>query len=150
MKTEENIKRLFAKVLEEHGNNKSAAAASLETNPVTFWGWVTGKRGLNKALCSAIDKAGGKLFLPGEDAPLSARQGSEREIERLREKADALARENALLHKLVKKYEADEHEKNKHPQTQDGCQDGPVLPAGPERAKQNNGVDTFPGAGQSV
>ena len=41
-------------------------------------------------------------------------------------------------------------EKNEHPQTQEGCQGGPALPAGLERAKQNNGVDTLPGTGQSL
>ena len=135
MKIEESIKRLFANVLEEYGNNKSAAAASLEANPVTFWGWVTGKRGLNKALCSAIDKAGGKLLLPGEDTSFSSGQDSAREIEKLREKTESLARENALLYKLVSRYEADERKKKEGSKEQEPNQEGSAHAAGPRQAK---------------
>ena len=35
-------------------------------------------------------------------------------------------------------------EKNEHPQTQERCEGGPVLPAGLERGRQNNAVDTLP------
>ena len=66
MGIENDIQKLFSKVLEEYGGNKSAAAEALGVNNVTFWGWITGKRSLNSVLCGAIDKAGGILLLPGE------------------------------------------------------------------------------------
>jgi len=69
MKSEERIKQLFQKVLDDHGGNKAAAAASLDTNHVTFWGWVQGKRGLSKALLNAIDKAGAQITFP--DQPIA-------------------------------------------------------------------------------
>ena len=66
MGIENDIQKLFSKVLEEYGGNKSAAAEALGVNNVTFWGWITGKRSLNSVLCGAIDKAGGILLIPGE------------------------------------------------------------------------------------
>ena len=109
MGIEQDIERLFASVLEKYRGNKAAVAASLDINAVTFWGWATGKRKPPAALCKAIDKAGGILLIPGEPAPV--RQENEEELVRLRDKIDSLTRENALLHKLVNKYEAEEHEK---------------------------------------
>lgn len=66
MGIENDIQKLFSKVLDQYGGNKSAAAEALGVNNVTFWGWVTGKRSLNPVLCGAIDKAGGILLIPGE------------------------------------------------------------------------------------
>ena len=66
MGIENDIQKLFSKILEQYGGNKSAAAEALGVNNVTFWGWVTGKRSLNPVLCGAIDKAGGILLIPGE------------------------------------------------------------------------------------
>lgn len=68
MGIENDIQKLFSKILEQYGGNKSAAAEALGVNNVTFWGWVTGKRSLNSVLCGAIDKAGGILLVPGETA----------------------------------------------------------------------------------
>jgi hypothetical protein len=110
MGIEEDIKSLFKEVLVKHGGNKAAAARSLDTNSVTFWGWVTAERKPPAALCRAIDKAGAKLVWTGEDVfTLSAK---DQEIKKLQEKIESLSRENDLLNKLVRKYEADEHEKN--------------------------------------
>ena len=114
MGIEKDIERLFASVLEKYRGNKAAAAASLDINAVTFWGWATGKRKPPAALCKAIDMAGGILLIPGDSAPIL--QDNEEELVRLREKVDSLTRENSLLNKLVNKYEADEREKNEAPQ----------------------------------
>ena len=69
MSIEESIKKLFNQLIEQHGGNKAAAAASIGVNPVTFWGWVNSKRGLNPALCQAIDRAGAILLIPGDNLP---------------------------------------------------------------------------------
>lgn len=66
MGIEQDIKKLFSKVLDKYEGNKSAAAENLGVNNVTFWGWITGKRNLNSVLCKAIDNAGGILLIPGE------------------------------------------------------------------------------------
>lgn len=124
MGIEKDIERLFASVLEKYRGNKAAAAASLDTNAVTFWGWASGKRKPPAALCKAIDMAGGVLLIPGEPAP--ARQENEEEILRLREKIDSLTRENALLNKLVSKYEAEEHEKKEASENQDSYTNRPT------------------------
>lgn len=57
---------------------------------------------------------GGRIVWPGEDSPPS--QDRDHAIERLRDKVEALTRENIVLHKLVNKYEAEEREKNEDPQ----------------------------------
>ena len=125
MTIENDIQRLFEMVLQKYGGNKAAAAASLNTNAVTFWHWVSGTRKLPSTLCKAIDNAGGRLLLPGENAPLSTEQ--DREVERLREKIEHLTKENALLTKLLSKYEAEEQEKKGAPGT------GGVPPTGSVR-----------------
>ena len=56
MGIENDIQKLFSKVLEEYGGNKSAAAEALGVNNVTFWGWITGKRSLNSVLCELLIK----------------------------------------------------------------------------------------------
>ena len=66
MGIENDIEKLFSKVVDNYDGNKAAAAEALGVNTVTFWGWVTGKRSLNSVLCGAIDKAGGILLVPGE------------------------------------------------------------------------------------
>lgn len=127
MGIEKDIERLFASVLEKYRGNKAAAAASLDINAVTFWGWATGKRKPPSALCKAIDMAGGVLLIPGEPAPI--RQGNEEELTRLRDKVDSLTRENALLHKLVNKYEVEEHEKKEDTENQGADTRRSILPA---------------------
>lgn len=72
MSIQADIQKLFEKVLQEHGGNKAAAAASLGVNPVTFWGWVKGNRKKNEVIFDAIDRAGGKLICPGEAPAYSA------------------------------------------------------------------------------
>jgi len=116
MGIEKDLQRLFQGALSKHGGNKAAVAEILDVNPVTFWGWATGKRKpLSQSLCKAIDNAGGVLLIPGEPTP--ARQNSEDELTYLRDKVESLSRENAVLHKLVNKYEeAEEREKNEVPQ----------------------------------
>lgn len=114
MGIEKDIQRLFAGVLEKCGGNKAAAAASLNVNAVTFWGWATGKRKPPKALCAAIDSAGGKLLMPGEMPPASP--DKVKDVEDLRREIAFLTRENELLSRLVDKYTADEREKNEDPQ----------------------------------
>ena len=81
MNAEDSIKALFNKVIEDHGGNKSAAAASLHTNEVTFWGWVKGSRGLNKALLKAIDQAGARIIFPGRSSAAISRTGANSPIE---------------------------------------------------------------------
>ena len=61
-----------------------------------------------------VEGIGGRIVWPGEDSQPS--QDRDHAIERLRDKVEALTRENAALHKLVNKYEAEEREKNKAPQ----------------------------------
>ncbi len=61
MGLESDIKSLFENVLKKHNGNKKKAAESLGVNPVTFFHWVKGARGLNNVLCTAIDKTGAKL-----------------------------------------------------------------------------------------
>jgi len=114
MGIEKDIQRLFQGVLDKYDGNKAAAAASIDVNPVTFWHWVTKTRKMPSTLCKAIDSAGGKLFLPGEQPPTSPEQ--ERDIEALKKEIAFLTRENELLTRLVDKYTADEREKNEAPQ----------------------------------
>ena len=71
MGIEESILALFKQLIAQHGGNKAAAAASIGVNSVTFWGWVKSKRGLNRALCQASDRAGGILLIPGDSVPAS-------------------------------------------------------------------------------
>lgn len=130
MGIEADIQRLFAKVLQKYGGNKAAAAASLDVNNVTFWGWVTGKRQINPALCKAIDRAGGVLLLPGERTQTSAK--SDDDLEKMRERVAVLEHEislmerertalneaNDALKKLVSQLENDSAEKKLLPGTQ--------------------------------
>ena len=69
MGIEESIKELFNRLIAQHSGNNAAAAASIGVNPVTFWGWMNNKRGLNHTLCQAIDRAGGILLIPGDSVP---------------------------------------------------------------------------------
>ena len=128
MGIENDIQRLFAGVLDEHGGNKAAAAASLDVNAVTFWGWTTGKRKPPSALCKAIDSAGGKLLLPGEFPPASPDQS--RDIESLKKEIGFLTRENALLTKLVNKYDAEEREKKEASPAPEATAGRPVQSSG--------------------
>jgi len=121
MGIEKDIQRLFSGVIERHGGNKAAAAASIDVNPVTFWHWVSQTRKFPSTLCKAIDSAGGRLLIPGEAPPVIPEQNSE--IEALRKEIDFLTRENGLLRenvrltKMVSEYEAgEEREKKKAPQ----------------------------------
>lgn len=71
MGIEESIMELFNRLIVQHDGNKAAAAAAIGVNPVTFWGWVRSKRGLNSTLCQAIDRAGGILLIPGDSVPVA-------------------------------------------------------------------------------
>ncbi|MDR0827357.1 MAG: hypothetical protein LBN33_05705 [Desulfovibrio sp.] len=66
MSIEKDIQQLFELILQQHGGNKAAAAESLNVNPVTFWHWVTKTRNLPSTLCKAIDRAGARLLIPGD------------------------------------------------------------------------------------
>ena len=102
MSIHEDIQKLFAQVLREHDGNKAAAARSLGINAVTFWGWIEGSRKQKEIIFDAIERAGGRLVMPGEDKAGSA---TEHELAIVRAKAESLARENELLRKLLSKYE---------------------------------------------
>lgn len=90
MSIQADIQKLFGKVLQEHGGNKAAAAASLGVNPVTFWGWVKGNRKKNEVIFDAIDRAGGKLICPSET---SAFTSAPYELDQLREQNKKLQAE---------------------------------------------------------
>lgn len=96
MGIEEKIKALLLMVVDRHGGNKSAAASSLNANTVTFWSWVEGRRGLNKALCDVIDRAGGVLLLPGEGTATDCHrcQNLEKEIDTLNAEIGRLKAKN--------------------------------------------------------
>ena len=68
MSIEHDIQRLFRRILDEENGNKAAAANRLNTNAVTFWGWITGSRGQKgrQTFYNAIDLAGGRLLVPGD------------------------------------------------------------------------------------
>lgn len=70
---------------------------------------------------------GGRIVWPGEDSPPSWEHA--REIERLREKVESLTKENIVLHKLVNKYEAEEHEKKEETKNRETDTRKPILPA---------------------
>lgn len=99
MGIEKDIIRLFQKVIDEYGSARQAAA-HLDTNNVTLWNWVTGKRSLNPALCKAIDKAGGILLIPGERMPEG--EGVPQRIAQLEDENAALKQEVESL----KRYQA--------------------------------------------
>lgn len=111
MGIEKDIQLLFSAIVTKYDGNMTEAATSLDVNPVTFWGWATGKRKpLSRPLCETLDKAGARLLLPGENPP--APPESVNEIASLKKDNDYLKRENDLLRRLVDKYEAEEREKN--------------------------------------
>ena len=80
MGIEESIKELFNRLIAQHSGNNAAAAASIGVNPVTFWGWMNNKRGLNHTLCQAIDRAGGILLIPGDSVPAGGGKQSQSSV----------------------------------------------------------------------
>lgn len=61
---------------------------------------------------------GARILWPGESSVVPS-AGNEREIERLLDKIQVLSRENALLNKLVAKYEDEERIKKEAPESQE-------------------------------
>ena len=45
---EEDLQRLFARIIEQNGGNNAKAAESLQINKITFWGWTVGNRKRNE------------------------------------------------------------------------------------------------------
>ena len=114
---EEDLQRLFARIIEQNGGNNAKAAESLQINKITFWGWTVGNRKRNETLYKAIDAAGGKLLVPGDALPpypsgTTSTDTQDSEIVQLREKVASLTRENELLRKLVNLYEGKQERKS--------------------------------------
>lgn len=106
---QEDLQRLFAYALAQHDGNQAETARALDVNAVTFFGWIKKSRKQGEALYRAIDNAGGRLLVPGDEAPQAQDARMVEEMERLKLHVEYLKRENALLQKLVGRYEH-EHE----------------------------------------
>lgn len=105
MGIENDIQKLFSKVVDKYNGNKAAAAESLGVNPVTFWGWVTGKRSLNPVLCGAIDKAGGILLVPGASPPDHTPPNAAQDIQALTKQIVELEKQIEYLKVYKNKWE---------------------------------------------
>ena len=125
MGIENDIQKLFSKVVDKYDGNKAAAAESLGVNTVTFWGWVTGKRSLNSVLCGAIDKAGGILLVPGAPPPDTTPPNAAQDIQTLTKQIKELEKQIEELKVYKNKWEG-------HIETI-RAQNGADIPGTPEK-----------------
>ena len=104
MGLEQDILALFRQAVTQCNGNKSKAAKMMDVTPVTLSYWLVGQRRISPEACKAVDRLGGKLFMPeGDIVPIENDIISP--VQLLQQQVDALTRENALLRKLVDLYE---------------------------------------------